>query len=89
MTWAFSSWQQWSSDETRERSDWQPSADWSSSDQTRERSEWQNEHLIYEDIDKVLPLLIVLTTASLTSIQNAQQSLEFRRTCVCDKVIHA
>ena len=42
MTWASSSWQQWSSDETRERSDWQPSADWSSSDQTRELSEWRS-----------------------------------------------
>ena len=27
-----SSWQQWRSDQSRERSDWQPSADWSSSD---------------------------------------------------------
>ena len=27
-----SSWQQWSSGQTRERSDWQPSADWNSSD---------------------------------------------------------
>ena len=44
MTWtssSSSSWQQWSSDQTRERSDWQPSADWSSSDQTRERSGWR------------------------------------------------
>ena len=45
MTWtssSSSSWQQWGSDQTRERSDWQPSADWTSSDQTRERSEWQS-----------------------------------------------
>ena len=42
VTWAASSWQHWSSDETRERSDWLPSADWSSSDQTRERSEWRS-----------------------------------------------
>ena len=66
MTWTPSSWQQWSSDESRERSHWQPSADWSSSDQTRERSEWRssgrlavtvlmamkNEFLTYEDIHK-------------------------------------
>ena len=42
MIWASSSWKQWSSDEMRERSGWQPSADWSSSDQTRERSEWRS-----------------------------------------------
>ena len=42
VTWTSSSWQQWSSDETHERSDWQPSAGWSSSDQTRERSEWRS-----------------------------------------------
>ena len=42
MTWTSSSWQQWSSDETRERSDCQPSAGWNSSDQTRERSEWRS-----------------------------------------------
>ena len=45
MSWTSSlssSCQQWSSDETRERSDWQPSADWSSWDQTRERSEWRS-----------------------------------------------
>ena len=42
MTWASSSWQQWSSDETRERSDWQQSSAWSSSDQTRQRSEWRS-----------------------------------------------
>ena len=35
-------WQQWSSDETREQSDWQPSADWSSSDQPRQRSGWRS-----------------------------------------------
>ena len=41
MTWASSSsssWQQWSSDQMRERSDWQPSANWSNSDQSRERA---------------------------------------------------
>ena len=27
---------------TRERSDWQSPADWSSSDQTRERTDWQS-----------------------------------------------
>ena len=42
MTWGSSSWQQWSWDETRVRSDWQPSAGWSRSDQTRERSEWRS-----------------------------------------------
>ena len=45
MTWtssSSSSWQQWGSDQTRERSDLQPSADWSSSDQTRERSGWRS-----------------------------------------------
>ena len=36
------SWRQWSSDETRARSDWQPSADWNSSDQTHDRSEWRS-----------------------------------------------
>ena len=41
MTWTPSSWQQWSSDESRERVlNWQPSADWSSSDRTRDHSEW-------------------------------------------------
>ena len=44
VTWASSSWQQWSSDETRERSGWKSSADWSSSDPTRERS-WQSPFL--------------------------------------------
>ena len=63
MTWtssSSSSWKQWSSDQTRERSDWQPSADWSRSDQTREPSGWRSsgswavksEDLIYEDIYK-------------------------------------
>ena len=41
-TWASSSWEQWRSGGTRERSDWQPSADWRSSDQTRERSDWRS-----------------------------------------------
>ena len=39
VTWASSSsssWQQWSSDQTCERSDWQSPADWDSSTQTRE-----------------------------------------------------
>ena len=49
-----SSWQDWSSDHTRERADWQPSAEWSSSDQTRERSVMavRNEDLIHEGIYK-------------------------------------
>ena len=48
MTWTSSSWQLWSSNETRERSDWKTSSDWSSSDSTRERakcrssSSWQS-----------------------------------------------
>ena len=45
ITWtssSSSSWQKWSSDQTRERSDWQLSAGWSSSDQTRERSGWRS-----------------------------------------------
>ena len=63
MTWTPSLWQQWSSDETRERSDWKTSTDWSSSDPPRERSEWRtaflavtilmvvkNEYLAYEDM---------------------------------------
>ena len=62
MTWTPPSWQQWSSDETRESSDWQPAADWSSSDQTRDRKAIigllavtilmavKNECLTYDDI---------------------------------------
>ena len=64
MTWTSSLsswWQQCCSDETRERSDWQPSTGWSRSGQTRGRSEWRflsvtglmavkNEYLIFEDI---------------------------------------
>ena len=45
MTWTSSlssSWQQWSSDETHERSHWRPSAGSSSSDKTREHSEWRS-----------------------------------------------
>ena len=45
MTWtssSSSSWQQWSSDQTRERSEWQSSADWNSPDHTRERDSWQS-----------------------------------------------
>ena len=42
MTWRHSSWQRWSSDETRECSDGKTSADWSSSDPTCERSEWRS-----------------------------------------------
>ena len=41
MTWALCSscaWPEWSSDQTRERSDWQSPANWSSSDQKSERS---------------------------------------------------
>ena len=37
-----SSWQQRSSDQMRERSDWQASADWNSSVQARERDSWQS-----------------------------------------------
>ena len=37
-----SAWREWSSDQTREYSDWQSPADWKSSDQTRERSDWQS-----------------------------------------------
>ena len=44
-TWTTSSsssaWQEWSSDETRERTNWQ-SADWDSSDQVRKASVWQS-----------------------------------------------
>ena len=43
-TWTTSSssaWREWSSDKTRERSDWQSPAGWSSSDQTRERTDWE------------------------------------------------
>ena len=44
-TWTTSSsssaWREWSSDETRERSDWQ-SADWDSSDQASKDSTWQS-----------------------------------------------
>ena len=44
MIWASSSssaWGEWSSDQTRERSDWQ-SADWNSSDQARKATAWQS-----------------------------------------------
>ena len=57
-----SSWQEWSSDQTRERSDWQPhadwiTADWTSLDDTRGRDFWQSpfkwhKDLIHEDIHK-------------------------------------
>ena len=44
-TWTTSSsssaWQEWSSDETRERTNWQ-SADWDSPDQVREATVWQS-----------------------------------------------
>ena len=36
-----SAWQEWNSNKTRECSDWQPPADWSTSDETRERSDCQ------------------------------------------------
>ena len=42
LSWTSSSWQHWSSNETRERSDWKTSSVWSSSDSTRERSEWRS-----------------------------------------------
>ena len=37
-----SAWRDWSSDSTRERSDWQSTADWNRSKDTRERSDWQS-----------------------------------------------
>ena len=40
---------EWSSDQTREDSDWQSSANWKSSDQTRERSDWQSADLDSSD----------------------------------------
>ena len=36
-----SAWRDWSSTQTRERSDWHSPAHWSSSDETRERTDWQ------------------------------------------------
>ena len=42
MTWTPSSWQHWSSNERRERSDWKTSSGWSSSVSTRERSDWRS-----------------------------------------------
>ena len=37
-----SAWRNWSSDNARERSDWQSTADWNRSKDTRERSDWQS-----------------------------------------------
>ena len=46
MTWTSSSWQKWSPDETSERSDLQPSGDWSYSDQTREATSRSPDELV-------------------------------------------
>ena len=44
-----SAWREWSSDQTREYSDWQSPADWKSSDQARECSDWQSADLDSSD----------------------------------------